>query len=541
MKRVLPIIYLLLIPSALFGETQGSFFSGVETQMGLGAGATVDVGLSAAKSKVIPPSTSRSLHKVIYAARYGVVCDGVTVNSTTVTNAIAAGGLKAHVIFPRGTCLVSVEGGTFNVYDGSWYSGAGKLETILKRANGGSANNNIFTIASGGGFGSTGNVLFTDMTIDGNYANQTGGQDTIGATTSPLRKFRALRMRIINSWTYGIGFRSTAASQSDILIADSIFETNGLRSACAALPCFDIVTQASQQVVITRNRSIGSQGFAAFSGHNGAGNVTVSDNTVTGCLGFAVALGGGGTNPGPSSISNNTFTCPGSNQNIVDLALWSDNRVENNTITFGSVNGSGIADGPPSNKDQIIGNHIFGAVGNQGYCIGPGGSDFLIADNFCTGAGAGGIGVNSGGSGSKGTVIENNVVKNSGQLTAHGGIELNNSGGTMTGVIIKGNKTYDDQGTPTQTYGIATVGAVTGYSNVTIEGNDVRGNKLGGINWTATPTTGVVIANNPGGEAFYVCQRTSCPQRRPPAPQRKRRSHRCGDLTSPIRRNTPHG
>src|ERR1700730_6295856 len=282
MKRVLPIIYLLLIPSALFGETQGSFFSGVvETQTGLGAGAAVDTGLSAAKSKVIPPSTARSFHKVIYAARYGVVCDGVTVNSTTVTNAIGAGGLKAHVIFPRGTCLVSVEGGTFNVYDGSWYSGAGKLGTILKRANGGSANNNIFTIASGGGFGSTGNVLFTDMTIDGNYANQTGGQDTIGATTSPLSKFRALRMRIINSWTYGIGFRSTAASQSDILIADSIFETNGLRTGCAALPCFDIVTQASQQVVITRNRSIGSQGFAAFSGHNGAGNVTVSDNTVT--------------------------------------------------------------------------------------------------------------------------------------------------------------------------------------------------------------------------------------------------------------------
>src|ERR1700740_534952 len=90
---------------------------------------------------------TQKFKKVIYAANYGVICDGITVNSTSVTNAIAAGGQNAHVIFPPGTCLVSVESGTFNVYDGSRYSGAGKFATTLKRANGGSANNSTFHIA----------------------------------------------------------------------------------------------------------------------------------------------------------------------------------------------------------------------------------------------------------------------------------------------------------------------------------------------------------------------------------------------------------
>jgi hypothetical protein len=519
MKRVLPIIYLLLIPLALFGEAQGSFFSSAVETTGLGAGATVDTGLSAAKSKVIPPSTARSFHKVIYAARYGVVCDGVTVNSTTVTNAIGAGGQKAHVIFPRGTCLVSVEGGTFNVYDGSWYSGAGKLGTIIKRANGGSANNNIFTIASGGGFGATGNVLFTDMTIDGNCVdsscpNETGGGDSIGGT-SPTSKFSALRMRIINSYGYGIGLRLGTGNNADVLVADSDFEGNGLRAGCAAIPCTDITVQAPLRVRVTRNRSASSQGFSVFSGHNGAGALTVSQNNVNACLGFAVALGGGGTNPGPAGISDNTFACPGSSQNTIDMAFWFGIRVENNTITFG---GAGIADGPPSNNVQIIGNKLFGVAGN-GYCIGPGGNDMLIADNFCTGAGAGGIGVNNGGgtAASKGIVIVNNIVKNSSQFTsgAHSGIELNiaAAGGTFNGVIIKGNKVYDDQETPTQGYGIAlaTFAPFTGFSNVTIENNDVRRNKTGGILKNATPTTGVVIANNPGGESSYLCQLTACP------------------------------
>jgi hypothetical protein len=462
------------------------------------------------------PAAAGNFNKIIYAGDppYNVICDGVTVNSTSVINAIAAGGQNAHVVFPSGTCLVNIDPAQFAVYDGSWYSGAGKFATIIKRANGGIANNHIFLVASGGAFGSTGNVLFTDMAIDGNQSNQTGWGDNIRGT-APTSKFTALRMRIINSGSWGINLALGAANQNntDVLIADNDFESNGIRSGCAALPCSDISIQAPLRVRVMRNRSDSSFLFFESGGLYGAGQVTISDNNINACTSFAVALGGGGTNPGPAAISNNTFNCPGNAGNTVDMALWSGVRVQNNNINFG---GTGIADGPPSNNVQITGNKLFGAPGNQGYCIGPGGSEMLIADNYCTSAGLGGIGVNNGGTNfnAKGTILSNNIIKNANQqnTATHCGIEVNNnSGGTFNGVIIKGNKAYDDQGTPTQSYGICTNGTATGYSNITIEGNDVRQNKLGGINFTATPTTGVVIANNPGGESSYLCQLTTCP------------------------------
>jgi len=98
-------------------------------------------------------------------------------------------------------------------------------------------------------------------------------------------------MRIINSYSYGIGLRLGTGNNADALIADSDFESNGLRAGCAAIPCTDITVQAPLRVRVTRNRSASSQGFAVFSGHNGAGALTVSQNNVNACLGFAAALG----------------------------------------------------------------------------------------------------------------------------------------------------------------------------------------------------------------------------------------------------------
>jgi hypothetical protein len=479
---------------------------------------------------------TQKFKKVIYAANYGVICDGITVNSTSVTNAIAAGGQNAHVIFPPGTCLVSVESGTFNVYDGSRYSGAGKFATTIKRANGGSANNSIFTIASGGAFGATGNVMFSDFTIDGNYTNETGGGDGITGTI-PISKFTAMRMRFVNNWSDGIAVRLVGViggtgNSSDVLITDNDFESNGLRAACAGINfCQDVMVSAPLRVRVTRNRSDNSQNGYTFSGHNGAGFLTVSENIITSCSGFAVALGGSGTNPGPAGISGNHFNCPSSNMNIVDLALWSDIRVANNTITMGGAsNTGGIADAPPANKVQVIGNRVTGNGTGAAACIILGGSDLLVKANYCNGSGGPGIDIVAGLSTQvKNIVIRGNTIKNTGarQSGEVGAIEFYLTPGTasMTGVVIKGNRLFDDQGMQTQGYGvsIARVGQTTGYSNFTIENNDLRGNRTAAILNKTSGATGMLIANNPGGEAFYVCQRTTCPPRRPsaPAPQRQ--------------------
>lgn len=459
----------------------------------------------------------QTLTKIVYLASspYSVICDGVTVNSANIISGIAAGGQGAHVIFPSGICLVSVESGTFNVYDGSWYSGGGKFATIIKRANGGSANNSIFTVASGGAFGTVGNVMFTDATIDGNYLNQTGGGDNITGT-SPTSKFTALRMRIINSWSGGIALRLGTGNNADVLIADNDFESNGLRAGCVGTSlCWDTNVQASLRVRIMRNRSEGAQNFTVHSGHNGAGTLTISENVVNNCLGFAVALGGGGTNPGPAAISDNTFNCPTSNQNVIDLALWSDARVENNTVTAGTAF-YGIADGPPANKVQLIGNHIIGNATNAG-CIALGSNDSIIQANYCNGSGGAGIQLTPLVAGQKNLVIKGNIVKNTSQASSgvRGGIDVSiNAGTSIASVVIEGNRSFDDLGAGgTQGYGIAlgSSGQASGFSNFTIEGNDVRGNKTAGILNSATPTTNFVIANNPGGESAILCQLTVCP------------------------------
>jgi hypothetical protein len=466
-------------------------------------------------------SNVASLDKVIYAAGYGMVCDGVTNDTTALTTAIAAGGKNAHIILPPSVnpCLINVESGSISVYDGSWISGAGKYATTLKRANGGSANNNIFTVASGGAFGTIGNVLFTDFTIDGNYLNETGGSNSI-AGASQVSKFTVLRMRIINSWTHGINLGLGAGNNSDVLIADSDFETNGLRAGCVGVGlCFDTSVQEPLRIKITRNSSSGSQNFAAFQGANGAGQLTISENNVNGCLGFGVALGGGGTNPGPAAISDNTFNCPASAINTIDLAFWQDIRVENNTITLGAAgsNYAAIADAPPANHVQVIGNHIIGND-NLPNCIALGGSDLLIENNYCnTTAGAGIVVAVGSSTQAKNISIIGNTTKNAGRaLGGVGGIELflaPSGTASLGSVIIKGNRSFDDQGSPTQGYGIvlARSGQTTGFSNVTIEGNDLRGKVTGGILNNATSTSGFLVQNNPGDTNVGVCASSASP------------------------------
>jgi hypothetical protein len=357
--------------------------------------------------------------------------------------------------------------------------------------------------------------MFTDFTIDGNQSNQTGWNANI-YEAGPTSKFTALRMRNINSGNTAIQLALSTGNNADVLIADSDFENNGLRAGCTGIGlCADISVQEPLRVRITRNRSDGSQNFLFYSGHNGAGNVVTSENVVNSCLQFAVALGGGGTNPGPAGISDNIFNCPTSNANIVDIALWSDVRVANNTITVGTAN-NGIADGPPANKVVVTGNRIFGNPAASTGCIVLGGSDVLIANNLCSDAGGGGIAENISATAQKSIVISNNTVKNASRFSSGSNPGISffiTPGGSLTGVIVKGNKLYDDQGSPTQGWGIglAIVGQTTGYSNFTIEGNDVRGNKTGGILNNATATSGFLVLNNPGDTNVGVCVSIASP------------------------------
>jgi hypothetical protein len=454
--------------------------------------------------------TANNINKVIYGTGYGMVCDGVTNDTTALTNAIAAGGKNAHIILPPSTnpCMVNIESGAINVYDGSWISGAGKFGTTIKRLNSGSANNSIFAVASGGSFGTTGNVLFTDFTIDGNQGNQTGGGDLINGPA--VTKFTLLRMRLINSWNNGVGFfEAGVTAVTDSLFADNDFESNGVRAGCAGLSvCQDLRIGQVLRVRIERNRSDSAQNFILFLSNTGLGQFNVSENIVNNCLGFAVAFGGGTIGASNGNVTRNNFNCPTSTQNIIDLAYWTDIVVSDNTIVMGS-GPFGIGDLPPALRVTVTSNRVIGsaasATGNFD-CIGLGGSDLTITGNICTGAGGAGIVIPVANTGpAKRIVISGNIVKNCSLFSSgsHAGIEFFlQAGGTaaLANVIVKGNHAYDDQGTPTQGYGIgiALSGQASGYSNFTIEGNDLRGNKFAAINNAATPISGFSVHGNPG-------------------------------------------
>ncbi len=442
-----------------------------------------------------------NLNNVIYV-------DGVTYPLTAagIQAALNAGGKNSHVILPPGTITVSVESGCMNVYDGQWISGAGKYVTTVKRANGGSSNNHIFCIDPGGGYGSTGNNKFTDFTIDGNYSNETGGGEAINGGAAA--KVTIQNMRFINQWSDAIGLWPAASSfASDIDIEDNDFENNGLRAGCTGIfVCRDVVIQYPQNVKILHNHSTGSQNFVGFSNQTGAGNVEVGDNTITGGLGFVVALGGSGTTASGANIHDNIVSMAGTaNENVFDLASWNDIVVRGNVVLAMGTCCSDVADNPPAQRVTITSNRFIGsASAGTNNCITLGGSDLAIEGNYCSGSGGGGIEITlTSTSHSKNIIISGNEVKNNGQAATHAGIEtfLTTGGSASLGsVVIQGNRVYDDQGSPTQAYGIglAVSGQTTGYSNFTIEGNDLRGNKIAAISNSTSGATGMLISDNQG-------------------------------------------
>jgi hypothetical protein len=90
-------------------------------------------------------------------------------------------------------------------------------------------------------------------------------------------------------------------------------------------------------------------------------------------------------------------------------------------------------------------------------------------------------------------IVDGNLVRNS---VASTGITLENS----SDCVVSNNVCYDDQGTPTQTYGIASTG--TSDNNV-ISGNDCRNNATGGFSLVGTNAQ--ITANLPStGDLVWI-------------------------------------
>ncbi len=448
----------------------------------------------------------------------GMVCDGLTDDSAALQTALASATNprlgNATVIMPPGTCIID-PGASVSINASIWLQGAGRFGTTLKRKNS-SSGAAILLINSNG-------VTLSDFALDGNKGG-TGiatPADNLAAP-SPFSAITILRMRFANSTNSDVASYVAGAGNytSDWLIEDNDFENQGnpFSSCITSYRCANLRLLQPLRVRIIGNNSNNSQEFALFASVPGGGQVEVGQNTINNLAGFGVALGGGVLGSAGAHIHHNFISSTNTNvQNLIDLAFWNDFVIDHNvmyhngapTVDDGLAIGC-VGDFPPANHGEvdsnicyIAPNTIVNIVG-----IGLGGSDVSVTNNFVQGASSAGISIAVSNLGpSRGVRIIGNTSKNNNQNPngAHAGIELylGVGGAGLSGladVVIQGNHSYDDQPTKTQNYGIGIglYGQQSGFADVTIEGNDVLGNKTAGILNNASPFTGFVIRNNAG-------------------------------------------
>lgn len=439
-------------------------------------------------------------------------CDGATDDTSALQSALtpAVGPTPLRLILPAGTCLLSVT--TVMIPDNIWLQGAGKRKTILKRRDRVNVAGDILDYAGPGG-----HVALSDLSIDGNKSHQTKGANSLGtAATANLNGITIKRVRFFNAYLSAVGlFLNDGHYVSNFEIGYSDFENNGISTTQEldqAGYIGDVSIRAPLRGRVHHNRADGTRGnFVCFgTGRNtGVGNVQVDHNVVRDTTGFGVALGGGEGTARRALIDHNTFIMPESRENVVDLALWTDTITSANAITSGSCASgcAAIGDGPPADRATVRDNRIIAnpALDSDSGIV-LGGSDVFISGNTISGAGTAGIvllvlkavEVHR-------VLVKDNVVKNCSVAAPglHPGIDtfIESGGiGAMSDVVMRGNRSYDDQRSPTQAWGIAigAYGQTTGYANITLEDNDLRRNKTAGLLNHATSFSGFIIRNNRG-------------------------------------------
>ncbi len=445
-------------------------------------------------------------------------CDGVTDDSAALqaalTSAAYPGLGNATIIMPPGTCIID-PGASVRISSSIWLQGAGKFGTTLKRKNS-STGTPMLLLSSDG-------ITLSDFAFDGNKGGTgiASPSDSVSADHA-LGKVTIQRMRFANSTNSDVASYVTGAGNfpTDWLITDSDFDNQGNPfSDCAiSFACANLFIQQPLRLRIIGNRSDSSQNFAFFRSYPGGGHVDVGENIVTNIEGFGIALGGGVLGSSGVHIHDNFIvSSPTEQDNLVDLAFWTDFTVDHNFLhyTGGFPSSIGlptgcIGDAPPANHGEVDANtcYLSPILSTNVVGISLGGNDISITNNFVQGATTAGISVDVyTAAPSKGVRVIGNTTKNNSQQTpgANAGIGLYLQPGgpglaAISDVIIRGNHSYDDQAVKTQGYGvgIALAGQTTGYSNIIMEGNDLAGNLHGGILNNASPFAGFVIRNNLG-------------------------------------------
>lgn len=436
-------------------------------------------------------------------------CDGHTDDTAALQAAIdAAASRSTKIILPRGTCMLDAQ--TISLPDGLILQGAGRDVTTLRRLPNTGNTTDMLNLS-----GATGQVSISDVTLDYHRAQQTGGPSILTRTAAAIAGFTLQRSRLMNAPQVAVFMHLTKSFATDITISDTDFQNNGAAyDQRTDENNGDIIIYPINGMRLLNNTAENTHGSFFLTGTagkpSGMGNIVITGNVLKGVEGFGIALGGGG--PGRAHGSNvtirdNDFSMANSRQNDIDVAYWDTVIIDHNNMIGGSCNSgcAAVGDGPPSSHITVTNNTI---VANSALpsstCIALGGPGQIVSGNSCTDSGGSGILLFGDTTGSAGSIIENNTVKNCNQSGAgqHAGIVLFLYKGThMENVVVRGNHSYDDRGSgATQTWGIAVDPAgldPAGFKDITIENNDVSKNKKAGIMSNAKKSA-VEIRNNVG-------------------------------------------
>jgi Pectate lyase superfamily protein/Right handed beta helix region len=408
---------------------------------------------------------------------FGAKGDGVTDDKTAIQRALDAAGLAGGgtVFLGPGTYLVSSQLAINLGHNNVTLRGAGKTATTIKLANG--ANTNVITYGTSS---VATDVTIADLTVDGNKANQTATSDGI-VCNSAVRPIIS-NVRIVNAWRRGINFFGC----TDPVVFGCELQSCGdaLSGGLGSLAADTTTVRA--RIINNHIETPGFHGIAVA----GTGCV-ISGNTIrnpgnSGGIGIAIA---GSTD---CIVADNYITSAITTGNCIDIGDSVNGTIRGNVCVGGrtGIDWDSGANAGRGNRNTLVGNIIHGSalngIGAAGNVAAGNGTDATIIGNYISGYASNGIAID----GITNGVIVGNTVKS--PTAANPGIVFRSTNKASTGFLVSGNRCYDDQGSPLQTYGIQSLGTC---DFLTITGNDVRGNVTAGMSLVGSNNK---VRNNTG-------------------------------------------
>lgn len=433
---------------------------------------------------VAAPRTDRVFNVRSYGARGDGTTDDRATIQATVDAASSAGG--GDVYFPPGTYLcLCASGASINLYGVGSVRFVGHGRSSVVKMSPSSDSNPILFRNVGSGATSQSDIAFELLTMD--IPNVT---NAIGINMSST----ASRITVRGCHFVGLKAGAIRPAGTDILIANNTFYGGSVGG-------YGILANNSSTLkgmMIVGNVIDGNGGGADGIDINqpsvsAATNILISENVIHGYLsgsptaGMGIAL----ANCTDTIVSGNTvFDC------YLD-GIHVEDRSERVSIVGNTIHANqgygisvqGVTDDANVNKGIVIANNVV-----SGVCTTRSDAGILLGAPYQSAHGFSVVGNQVNSVGRSGAAMYGIAVSRSRHGTVQGNVVKNTTGSDTSGmylhiledVSVIGNRSYDDQGTPTQDYGVKVGGAMT---RVLIANNHLGGNATGPLDETSIGAT----------------------------------------------------